>query len=317
MCLNRHRVLSVFYVLTLGLSANSLAGVINVSDGNLSDWGLFVSTVNDRQAWTPNGNGVESENYTYVDNGSYAYNGMTIYYSVEDYIKSGSGYIGPGYGGQTYDAEALYLTWDDDNLYIALVTGHDPNTKDSPSEYDPRYAAAAGDFALNFWEGTNTSSYEFGIRTPHQQTMTKGTNILTGYSAAVYRTSETSDWRMDPLWGTSIVTSLEMNNLSDHSDLVGTATMTIQKLPDTLNIGAGPKTDKHWFYEISVSKSVFGNALAQNSFLDISWTMNCANDVILLEDDLPTVDEPPVWVLLGLTLPFVVYRRRRDSRIIS
>lgn len=320
MCISRHRVLSVFCVLALGLSANSLAGVmdvINVSDGGLSDWGLFLSTVNDRQSWTPNGNGVNSGNYTYTDNGSYTYNGITIYYSVEDYIRSGSGYIGPGYGGQAYDAEALYVTWDDYNLYIALVTGHNPNTKDSPSESDPRYAAAAGDFALNFWEGTNTGSYEFGIRTPHQQTMTNGTNIVTGYSATVYRTSEAGDWRTDPLWGTSTVTSLEMSNLSGPSDVAGTATMTIQQLPNTLNIGAGPKTDNHWFYEISVPKSVFGDVLAQNSFLDISWTMNCANDVILLNDDLPTVDEPPAWALLSLTLPFVVYRRRRDNRSIS
>jgi hypothetical protein len=45
--------------------------------------------------------------------------------------------------------------------------------------------------------------------------------------------------------------------------------------------------------------------------------MNCANDIILVTHDLPTVDEPPVWALLCLTLPFVIYRRRRDSRTIS
>jgi hypothetical protein len=121
---------------------------------------------------------------------------------------------------------------------------------------------------------------------------------------------------MDSLWGTSTVTSLKMSNLST-SDVAGEAIMTIRELSGTLNIGAGPETDNHWFYEISVPKSVFGNALTQNSVLDISWTMNCANDVILVSSNLPTVDEPPVWALLSLTLPFVVYRRRRDNHSIS
>ena len=33
------------------------------------------------------------------------------------------GYLNPGHGGQDYDAEALYTSWDADYLYIGLMTG--------------------------------------------------------------------------------------------------------------------------------------------------------------------------------------------------
>lgn len=296
--------------LALGASAAARASVINVTDGGLSDWGLFVTTVKNRQTWTPTGSNADGS-------GEYVHNGLTIYYSVEDYIGGKNGLVDPGYGGQAYDAEALYVTWDADNLYIALVTGHDPDTIDNPGGN----TFAAGDFALNFWDGTSDDgSIEFGISTPHFEEDTNlgsgqpPTNLRSNYSADVYRTEEGNDWQRDQYWNTSAVTSLNTNEIAT-ADRVGGATMTIAKLPDRLNIGAGAKSHNHWFYEISVPTSVFGEILSQNSDLNVSWTMNCANDVITVEDDLPTVDEPPVWALLGLTLPLVLARRRRRAAL--
>ncbi len=283
--MNRNQSLLMACVLGLGLSAESMAGAIQ-ANGNLEDWGLFT---NGSTTWTPSGN---------QSGKSYSYNGWTIYYAVEDYT-SGNGYIGPGWGGQAYDAEALYVTFDSTYLYIALVTGHNPNTPNNPSEN----TYSAGDFALNFWSGSDDHTYEFGIRTPH-----KGNKSNKFFTTGVYRTTN-DDWSKDPLWKTEAVTSLDMSQLKDQ-DRVGSATMSIKKGPNNIGAGSGP----HWIYEISVDKDLFGDAFKNNNGLNISWTMNCANDVITVEDDIPAIDEPPVWALLGLTLPAVFWRRRRSAK---
>lgn len=282
-------LLLTFCALGLGLSAKSMAGTITV-DGTLGDWGLFAGST----TWTPSGNQNQA--------GNYSHKGLTVYYTVEDYI-SGNGYLNPGWGGQAYDAEALYVTWDADSLYIALVTGHDPNTKNNPSGY----TYSAGDFALNFWSGaTPDSNYEFGIRTPNQS------NNIGQFSTNVYRTTN-DDWLKDPLWNTGAVTSLDASKLNQNNP-AGQANMMIQKVPDAIDIGNGSGNHAHWIYEVSVAKTVFGDLLKPGSELDISWTMNCANDVITVRDDIPTIDEPPVWALLGLTLPAVFWRRRRSAK---
>ena len=285
------KLLTLSLAVTLGLGLSNAANAITVN-GDLSDWGLT-------NQWTPSGN-VNGQGA-----GTYQYNGLTIYYTVEDYT-SGNGFIGPGWGGQAYDAEALYVTWDAANLYIALVTGHYPNTKQEGGDY------AAGDFALNFWSGTNDNTYEFGIRTPHLS------NNLDQHPAGVYRTIGLSDWVLSPYWGDQLpaeqrVTSLNLqsSNLEKPESLVGSADMFIKQGPDT--IGGG--LDTHWIYEVSVPIYIFKDFLKPDVELDVRWTMNCANDIIVVKDDPPVrVDEPPVWALLGLTLPAMFWRRRRSVR---
>jgi len=286
--MSRNKALLIMYILGFGLTTEGKAGAIS-ADGALSDWGLFAKAGNS-QTWTPQGN----QN----GGGDYSHNGLTIYYTIEDYIGGNGGYIGPGYGGQAYDAEALYVTLDAANLYIALVTGHDPNTRQAGNDY------AAGDFALNFWnDGQDDGTYEFGIRTPHLES--QNGNIVNQFQAYVYETTN-ANWKTDPLWSTGAVTSLNTTGLTP---LNKKATMSIQQGPDNIGNGPGP----HWIYEISVAKSIFGEAFRKNNHLDISWSMNCANDIILVEDDLPVnLNEPPVWALLGLTLP-ILFRRRRRS----
>jgi len=295
--MNRNKALLMVCTLGVGLSAESMAGVI-VVDGNLSDWGLFAEA---SPTWSPKGNGslmTHAKGGTYyADSGSYTHNGYQIYYTVDDYITGGNGFLSPGYGGQAYDAEAIYLTWDAKSLYVALVTGHDPNTRNNPigNTY------SAGDFALNFWSGTDDRTYEFGIRTPRQS------NNIDKF-ADVYKTTN-DDWFKDPLWGTRAVTSLDTSKLIA-SDFAGRAIMVVQ--PGPKKIGAGSDASR-WIYEISVNWSIFG-ALAPNSKLNVSWAMNCANDLIEVDPPLSIVDEPPVWALLGLALPAVFWRRRRSSK---
>jgi hypothetical protein len=296
--MNRNKALLMVCTLGVGLSAESMAGVIAV-DGSLSDWGLFAEA---NPTWSPKGNGsamthAKGSTY-YADSGSYTHNGYQIYYTVNDYITGGNGFLSPGYGGQAYDAEAIYLTWDAHSLYVALVTGHDPNTQNNPSGN----TYSAGDFALNFWSGTDNRTYEFGIRTPHQS------NNIGTFTTDVYRTTN-DDWLKDPLWKTQAVTSLDTSKLTA-GDVAGQASMVVQQGPK--KIGAGSDASR-WIYEISVDRSILGT-LALNSKLNVSWAMNCANDLIEVDPPFSTVDEPPVWALLGLTLPAMFWRRRRSSK---
>ncbi len=71
--------------------------------------------------------------------------------------------------------------------------------------------------------------------------------------------------------------------------------------------------EPHWIYELSAPLSVFGNISGKK--LSVYWTMNCANDMIEADPTFPAhVDEPPVWALLGLTLPAVFWCRRRSAK---
>ncbi len=71
-------------------------------DGYLNaDWGVTPGSYGSSD-WTPNA-GILSK--------------------VEDQIADK---LTPGYGGQKFDAEALYWTWQEDKIYIAIVTGMQP-----------------------------------------------------------------------------------------------------------------------------------------------------------------------------------------------
>jgi len=101
------------------------------ADGRLNEWGVTPGVFG-ASDWVP-------------------YAGIA--YAVEDQIGGSATYLNPGYGGQLFDAEAMYATYDSTNFYYAIVTGH-PLT--GSGAYLP------GDIALDF--GSN-GSYEFGIET--------------------------------------------------------------------------------------------------------------------------------------------------------
>lgn len=104
-------------------------------DGNMGDWGI--------PAWTgfSTADNVDSPVTGY-------YNG--VYYWEED--GNDDSYVGPGYGWQAYDIEALYVTIDSGNLYIGVITGFWP--------YDNFYNM--GDIGIDV---DGDSIYEYGIDT--------------------------------------------------------------------------------------------------------------------------------------------------------
>lgn len=232
------------------LSSHAVAGL--VVNGNLHDWQINQTT------WVSSLPNVHS--------------------TVEDATGDRDAFLNPGFGGQAYDAEALYATFQDGKLFIALITGHDPATKDNPGY-------AAGDFAIDF--GKN-GSYDLGI------------NIVNGFGTAggVY---VNPTWAYG-LWGANGSYNPGNPDRSNPTSLLGGTLVGVADFDYSKN-GAGGygtwKSDKHFFYEISVDLDVLLDAGWDGSAFNIHWTENCANDSILTDPGL-FVPEPGSLALLGV-----------------
>lgn len=241
------------FLLAATLSGSASAGL--VVDGNLHDWQINQST------WVsalPN-----------------------VHSTVEDTTGGSNAFLNPGYGGQAYDAEALYATFQDDKLFIALITGHDPATKDNPG----KNTYAAGDFAIDFGKD---GSYDLGI------------NIVSGFGVAggVYSNPV---WAYG-LWGANGSLNAGNPDKSHPTSLLGGTLVGMSDFDYSKN-GAGGwgvwKNDKHYFYEISVDLDVLRAGGWDGDPFNIHWTENCANDAILTDPGL-VVPEPGSLALVGV-----------------
>jgi hypothetical protein len=214
-----------------------------------------------------------------------------VYSVVEDQTGGPNTLLNPGYGGQAYDAEAMYATYRDGKLFIALVTGHNPQTTDDRSNN----VFAAGDFAFDF--GRN-GSFDIGINVGNNHFIDKDDNddVLGG----IY---------INPNWDYGLWTvDGQETNVLEYADkahptsllggeYLGLADATYTTVGET---GYGNwKGDEHFFYEISLDLNLLYDAGWDGYAFDIHWTQNCANDNILLAvgADVP---EPGSLALLGV-----------------
>ena len=130
-----HR-LSRFVLAVAAMSGASLltpttASAVITVDGHVADWGVHPGPYGDPSQWTPD-------------------SGINFFQQDHDPAVS---FLGPGWGGQAFDAEAAYFTRQGGTAYFAVVTGF-------PLEGRPYYAA--GDLAIDFG---SDGSYEFGVKT--------------------------------------------------------------------------------------------------------------------------------------------------------
>lgn len=256
-------MLNPLIVASLTMLAVSAPVSAYVIDANLADWGVRQTGV--ASDWQPNA--------------------QTKAWIVEDQTGGLSTRLTPGYGGQAYDVEALYLDYDAQYLYLAMVTGHNPLTPNGGGSYAP------GDFAIDFGRD---GSYEFGIATP-------GIGKVQG---GVYSVSQ---WGAG-LWGaanegpTSIISG----------NLLGLAQMAYSTT-GVSNMGVYT-ADTHFMYEVRIPTSLFTVYWGQDDF-NVHWTMNCANDSLQVGALAQSVPEPGTLALFPLGLIGMGWlARRRHTR---
>jgi len=270
-----------FTLLAVAISGHVGAETITV-DGDLSDWGI------DKTNWVTTKKGIFS--------------------SIEDSTGSGSYRLYPGWGGQAYDAEALYATTDDKKLYIALATGHNPRTLNKPDSN----SYGAGDFAIDFGKD---GSYELGVNIKYATELSNSNYTVENFGdeGGVYK---------QPGWAYGLWNANGNYDPGNPDKKHPTSLTAGTKIGDaelrytTQGVsGYGENgTDLHYFYEMSIDLDILRLAGWNGSAFDIQWTELCANDSIVV-DPGQFVPEPGSLALLGAGLfGLIGFRRRVRNR---
>ena len=180
------------------------------------------------------------------------------------------GQVFPGYGGQAFDAEAMYATYDSANFYFAIVTG-----KNTETEYGER----PGDIAFDFG---NDKSYEYGIETTGADQ--GGAYAVSGWSH--------SGWEPDVV--------KEMASVS------GALGADVPLVYNNTWYGSNA-SGNHYVIEGYIPISYFGADWGRP--LTMSWTQTCGNDVIQLSVT-PTPEPSTIVLLaIGLG-GMLMFRRK-------
>lgn len=244
-----------------------------VIDGAIADWGLSRNGL--ASDWTPTGS-VKA-------------------YGVEDQTGGPGTYLNPGYGGQRYDAEALYIDWDATNLYLLVVTGLPADQVHNPAGN----SYGAGDILIDF--GRN-GSFDYGMVVKDYAGLAPGTLYRSG-------TFNYGLWTAPGVVGTPGVNPVALKT--------GTALGAGQLSYSTTGITSLGQyaADTHYAIEVAIPLALFGSDWVTGGgpakSFDVQWTMYCANDIILVDPPgrLPEPGMP--WLLGAAAIGLLPLRKRR------
>ena len=224
---------------------SAVQGITIRVDGNFSDWRLNTSDFGENyNNWDPEVPGV--------------------FVWQEDWV-GGGGYVGPGYGGQKYDVEAILATFDNDNLYVGIATGF-------PQQgYGYNYWHDAGDIFLDI-DGNGYWDYAFIISNYIDGRETRDLVLGSLYEVSSVKKSlrkEADPWQLES------------------GSLIGRGTLAYVDDPE--------HDFSRYFIEIGIPLDLLGNF----SKVKIHWTMECGNDY---GEVIAYTPEPASILLLGAGL---------------
>lgn len=257
----RHRYHAIGAIAATLLCASTAAHAGPTIDGNITDWGLHrTGNVSD---WTPS---------------------ATInHYTVEDQTGNSGVFLNPGYGGQRYDAEAIYLSWDATNLYVLIITGLPFNNPHNPAGN----SYGAGDILIDF--GQN-GSFEYGMAVKGYAGLTPG---------SVYQVGSVNYglWSAPGVLGHPGTNPVAIKTGTQ----TGTGQLAYTLVGNNMGLYAA---DQHYAIEAAIPILSLGAFWGNGQKFDVQWTMYCANDIISVDPLVAPrgVPEPGVPALLAAAL---------------
>ena len=283
----RHSFTPFVLAATLGLGfalSTTSASAITI-DGNLSDWGVTVADGNNSNFSSP----------------STTIGLVSTFTEDQNDFAGDSGYVGPNYGGQNYDAEFMGVAVQGNTMYLAIVTGQRPDnrlTRYSPGdiymttpvgvvgiEVGGGVGGGAGNLVT---EGATGSTYN--LRS-NGYTQSYGTTDAAQTAGSVWANA---DWIPDPIAPGSPV-QMDINGASSK---IADADYAYTR--DT-------ETSQHSIIELALDLT---NLLDEdgNGSIGIHWSPSCGNDIVtaffqvsapISSTEIPEPGSALVW-LIGL-----------------
>ncbi|MEQ9379342.1 MAG: hypothetical protein RJP95_00650 [Pirellulales bacterium] len=258
-------------------------------DGDLADWGFSVA---------------DNNASSFVPDAGLSLGG--IFVEDSDDNAGDGGFVGPNYGGQNYDGEAMAVAVQNLNLFVAIVSGQRPDNglaRFGPG--DLRIITSGGDYGIEIGGGAGGGAGTMLSEGDEGSTYTLNSSGFTASHAATDAAQTVGsiwlnpDWILDPI-PPQDTTQMQISGGGTH---VGDATYRFTR--DLV-------TTQHSIIEMSIPLSIFGDEMIQN----IIWRPSCGNDELQLMPSIVPVPEPSsltLAVLAVVCLPLIHWHRRRKG----
>jgi hypothetical protein len=260
----------------LGAAPARLEAAPLTVDGSLTDWGFQVA---------------DNNGSTFLPDPGLNLLGLAV--EDQDDLAGDDGFLGPYWGGQNYDAEALAAAVQGANLFIAIVSGQRPDNGLT------RYAPA--DIQIT----TDAAVYRIEV----------GGGVGGGSGGAIVENAAGTTYGIDgDGWSTGTVST----PLAQQAGTIWANSWVIYynqlQIPGATKIGTADYvftrnsvTTQHSMIELSLPLNLFGS----ETILGIDWAAACDNDKLELNFNVP---EPSTLALAGAGLCTVMAACRRGRR---